>query len=249
METSNGVVVMDAGADIGRALAVGFAADGYRVTGLGAAAPALARTEALCQDGRFSGVIVDVSDPAALAAAFAAIEGESGPIEVLVCSAWAYPRTFFLDHTSEDWNSALIANVCGVANACRLVLPSMLERNAGRIVVMGSLADVRPIAAASVYSVSKGALHTLVKCLAAEIDADRYPNVLINEYNEGAVRTSLDPGGEEPSALYPRVKRLVDFPPGGPSGRMYLGDREIRLNESLKAKIRRLLLAPLSGRS
>jgi len=117
----------------------------------------------------------------------------------------------------------------------------MLERNAGRIINVGSLADINPIPASSAYSVSKGGLHSLTRALSAEIDRDRYPNVLINELNPGANKTKMSSTGQEPAEVYPWAKQLVDLPTGGPTGRMFLNGGEIRPGEGIKARIKRLL--------
>ena len=242
------VVITGAGTGIGRALAIGFTSDGCRVIGFGRTAATLEETQRLCSKELFSYKVADVSDDAAASAALAQVAAETGPIGVLICNAAVYPRVYFLDAPAADWAQALGINVCGVANCCHAVLPAMLARNAGRIVVFGSLADYNPIPASSVYSASKGALHALVRALASEIDRSRYPNVLINEFNPGATRTGMSDFGHDPALVYPWVKRLVDFPAGGPTGRMFICDREVFLNEGVKAKIKRRLLRAL-GRS
>jgi gluconate 5-dehydrogenase len=112
-------------------------------------------------------------------------------------------------------------------------------------VVIGSLADINPIPASSVYSASKAALHSLVRAIASEIDPQRYPNVLINEFMPNATRTAMSDHGDEPASLYPRVKRLVDLPAGGRSGAMFFRDKELRLNESPRARLRRAVLGLL----
>ncbi|MGA2411079.1 MAG: SDR family oxidoreductase [Candidatus Binataceae bacterium] len=236
------VVITGAGSGIGRALAAGFTSDGYVVAGLGRTASALEETMRLCKDNLFSYKVADVSDNAAVTAALAQIALEVGPIDVLICNAAVYPRAYFLEQPADEWTHALMINICGVANCCRAVLPAMLERHAGRIVVVGSFADAAPIPASSVYSTSKGALHALTKALSAEIDSHRYPNVLVNEFNPGSTRTAMNEGGHEPAAVYPSMKRLVEFPAGGPTGRIFLLDQEIRPREGLKGRIRNLLL-------
>jgi NAD(P)-dependent dehydrogenase (short-subunit alcohol dehydrogenase family) len=231
------IVITGAGSGIGRALAAGFAADAVRVVGLGRTAASLEETKSLCPPGVFSYRICDVSDERAVQEAFGHAAQDVGPVQALVCNAAIYPRTYFLDQTAEDWTRALMINVVGVANCCRQVLPGMLERNKGRIVILGSLADRGPIPGASAYSASKGALHVLAAGLAAEIDPRRFPDVLINELMPGAVRTSMSPQGHDPSEVYVWAKRLTDLPAGGPTGRMFNRDREIRPNDSCKARL------------
>jgi NAD(P)-dependent dehydrogenase (short-subunit alcohol dehydrogenase family) len=241
------LIVTGAGAGIGRALAIGFAQSGVRVVGVGRTAASLKETKALCGNYEFSYKLADVSNPRETTEAFAEVLEESGQIDGLICNAAVYPRIHFLDQPEEEWTRTLLINVCGVANCCRAVLPGMLERNQGRIVVIGSLADWNPISASSAYSASKGALHGLVRAIASEIDRERYPDVLINEFSPSATRTGMSDYGDDPVVVYERVKRLMDFPTGGPSGRLYYRDKELRPPEGVKAKAKRVLSHLLNG--
>jgi NAD(P)-dependent dehydrogenase (short-subunit alcohol dehydrogenase family) len=227
---------------------VGLARDGLRVAGLGRTESTLEETRDACPAGHFSYEVCDVSDDQAVQHAIHRIQSRLGPVDAMICNAAVYPRVHFLDQTGEEWAKTLLINVAGAANCCRWVLPSMLERNFGRIVILGSLADRRPIPGASAYSASKGALHVIAAGLAAEIDPRRFPNVLVNELLPGAVRTSMSVQGQEPEAVYPWVKRLIDLPEGGPTGRMFNRDREIHPNDSLKQRLVRLLI-PALGRN
>jgi NAD(P)-dependent dehydrogenase (short-subunit alcohol dehydrogenase family) len=224
---------------------MGFAKRGDRVVGLGRTAQTLEQTLALCAPDKFSFKVVDVTDSAAVEAAI----GGMNPVDAIICNAATYPRAYFLDQPADEWSRTILINVCGVANCCRAVLPRMLERNHGRIVIIGSLADLNPIPSASAYSVSKGALHALTRAISAEIDRQRYPDVLINEFNPSATRTAMSDGGDDPSATFPRIARLVDFPAGGPTGRSFMRDTEVRLNETPKGMVKRLLLRLLGRRS
>lgn len=248
MARSKTVVITGEINGISRALAAGFLADGDRVIGLGRSEWAVDESLANPRCGGFTFRTVDVSDPGATEAAFDQIAIEAGPIDVLITNAAVYPREFFVDQSPEDWNRTILINLCGVANCCRAVLPAMLARNHGRIVVIGSLADNHPIPASSAYSVSRAALHCLVRAIASEIDATTYPDVLINEHNPHVTR--LEPGGgaDETIGLYPRVRRLVDLPPGGASGRVFYRDKELRPKEGLKTQLRHALSPLLGGR-
>lgn len=239
--SSRVVVITGAGAGIGRALAKGFASDGFTVVGLGRTPESLNETGAGCAPGRFLPIVADVSEHAVVDRAIQSVLTSHGPIDALVCNAAVYPRVHFLDQPAEDWERALLINVCGVANCCRSVLPGMLERNHGRIVVVGSFADLNPIPASSAYAASKGAIHALVRALSSEIDRTYYPDVLINEFNPGVTQTSMSSYGDPPEAACPRVKKLVDFPSGGPTGRLFVQDREVVLNESLKRRLLRMV--------
>jgi NAD(P)-dependent dehydrogenase (short-subunit alcohol dehydrogenase family) len=233
------IVITGAGNGIGRALSIGFARDGFRVHGLGRNAGALAATQADCPAGAFSFSEADVADMDRVAAAMEDARKEAGPVFGLVCNAAVYPRIHFLDQSADDWRRALLINVDGVANCCRAALPEMLQRNCGRIVIVGSLASQTPIPGASIYSVSKGALHPLTIALSVEINRDRYPNVLVNEYLPSATRTSMSVAGEDPMESYPRVKALIELPSGGSTGRAYLRGQEYHFNRSPRAMLKR----------
>lgn len=232
------VVISGAGTGIGQALALGFARDGYRVIGLGRTEETLAKTKALAGTGNFDHRLLDVADPAAVQQTF----DEIGVIDILINNSAVYPRTYFLDQSIEDFDRTIRINLCGPANCIRAALPGMLDRNYGRVITVGSLADWWPIPAASAYSTSKGGVHALSKSIASEIDRARYPNVLVNELIPRATRTSMSSGGDSPEALYPLAKRIAEFPAGGPTGRMFNPDREIIANESLKARLKRMIL-------
>jgi NAD(P)-dependent dehydrogenase (short-subunit alcohol dehydrogenase family) len=236
-------VVTGGGSGIGRAIAHGLAAAGYRVAILGR------RTESLTETARVQPGItpfsLDVADASRCAAVLADVETQLGPVDILVANAAIYPRVHFLDQSPTSFEETMQINVHGVANAVRAVLPGMLARNAGRVIVMGSLADQNPLPGACAYSVSKGALHPLVRGIAMEIDRQRYPNVLVNELNPGATRTAMSASGHPPEAVYPLVQALIDQPSGGAHGRMFVQDHEVRPNEGPRRMLlRRLHLSP-----
>jgi len=234
------VALSGGGSGIGRAVARGLAAAGHPVAILGRRQAALEETAH--GHAGISVVPADIADSAAAAAAIALIEDTVGPVDIAIANAAIHPKGHFLDQDPDTFAQTLRINVEGVANFIRPVLPGMLARNCGRVVVMGSLADMNPLPGSVAYSVSKGALHTLVRGLAAEIDPVRYPNVLINEMSPGATRSGMGPtGGRPPEAALAGVQALIDLPAGTRSGRFFQDGREIRLGESWKGAVKRLL--------
>lgn len=234
------IAITGATGGIGGALVRQFHDAGYRVTAIGRSKPALETLGALGPEVFTHPA--DVADEAQCAAAFAAAAGALGPVDALVAAAAVYPKAFFLDMEPGHLAEVLRINVVGVANAVRAVLPGMLARNYGRVVVMGSLADLNPLPGSLAYSVSKGALHSLVRGIAGEIDRDRYPGVLVNEFNPGATRTAMSDHGNLPEDIFPALLPLVDCGSDGPHGRFFQAGREIRLNETWKAALKRAIL-------
>src|SRR5205814_10462355 len=98
------VLVTGGNRGIGLAIARAFAAQGDRVavTHRGSGAP----------DGLF-GVTCDITDPAAVDAAFGAVEAELGPVEVLVANAGITDDTLLLRMSEEQWARVVDTNLTG----------------------------------------------------------------------------------------------------------------------------------------
>lgn len=240
MSGKKSVAITGAAGGIGRALSRQFAAAGYAVAAIARGEGAMSELAALHPAIRF--YKGDVGDPASIEGALSAAVAELGPIDVLIANAAIHPRGWFLDQGPEVLEEVLRINVAGVANTIRTVLPAMLSRNHGRIVVMGSLADMNPRPPSLAYAVSKGALHSLVRGIALEIDRDRYPDVLINEFSPGATRTSMSSYGNEPDDIFPMLRPLVECGADGPHGAFFQEGRQIRIGESWKRALKRFVL-------
>ena len=89
---------------------------------------------------------------------------------------------------AKQWAEVLETNVLGVMHACRAVLPQMIERRSGKIIVLSGpgAADARPNFA--VFAASKAAVVRLVETLAEEV---REHNVQVNAISPGGTYTSM----------------------------------------------------------
>jgi NAD(P)-dependent dehydrogenase (short-subunit alcohol dehydrogenase family) len=236
------IVVTGAGDGLGRALARAAVARGDIVAGLGRTAATLQETGAGLPAERYGWHVADVADWAQVERAVAAILECHGRIDALFANAAVYPRSSLLDHAPADWMHVQAINVGGVLHACRAVLPDMMARGSGRIVVLGSFADVSPIPNTSAYAVSKGALHPLVKAIANEL-GDAYPDLLVNEWVPGELATGMGkPEGIAPAQAARWGMDMLDLPAGGPTGRLFLHDKLFPPPPSLKRRILNRLL-------
>lgn len=236
-------LVTGAGSGIGRAVARALHARGDHVILCGRSADGLVET--LPVSDRVRHAVADVSDHGALQAAVTAAEGDLGPVSVAVLSAARNLQGHFLDMTPEDFDAMTAANITGVANVLRLVLPGMLEARYGRAVVIGTLADMNPLPGAVGYSATKGALHALVRGIAGEIDPTRYPDVLVNEMTPGPVQGRMADFGRTPEEVVPEILGLIDLPAGGATGGFFRQGKRIYLGESWRGSIKRRLKAML----
>jgi 2-hydroxycyclohexanecarboxyl-CoA dehydrogenase len=158
--TDRVAVVTGAGRGIGQRIAEVLAGNGARVAALDLEAPD--------HDG-ILGIACDVSDEAAVDAAFERIEAELDTVSVLVLNAGIYPIVPFEETTRELWDKTIAINLTGAFLCARRALPRMREQGYGRIVGIGSSAGKaggkRSVAA---YAASKAGLMTLMKSIANE---------------------------------------------------------------------------------
>ena len=93
-----------------------------------------------------------------------------GKIDILVNNAGGgSPAKPFVDKTEEDWDFDLDLNVRGVFNCTKTVLPYMIERRSGKIIIISSGAGKIGLPYHSTYSAAKGAVIAFTKSLALEV--------------------------------------------------------------------------------
>jgi 2-hydroxycyclohexanecarboxyl-CoA dehydrogenase len=166
------VIVTGATANIGRAIALDFAADGAKVAVVGRDEKAGARVvEEAVSRGAGGAVFIraDLIDPAAPAAILAAAEA-LGPVDVLVNNVGGNVGTgFFADTDPAGWDGDIDLNFKTNLRMTQAVLPGMIARNAGRIVNIGSTAGLVGDYQLAVYSAMKAAVHGFTRVLAKEV--------------------------------------------------------------------------------
>ncbi|MEV5765781.1 SDR family oxidoreductase [Micromonospora sp. NPDC052213] len=129
---------------------------------------------------------VDVSDRDAVHAAVTRVLAEHGRIDALVAGAAVQPRCDVVDMDPEQWRRTLAVNLDGVVWCAQAVLPDMIARRSGAILVFASGLATAGRAQASAYAASKGALVAFAKSLAAEVAEYR---IRVNTVFPGVVDT------------------------------------------------------------
>ncbi len=150
---------------IGAAVAEMFRAEGDDVFAIG-------RTE------------LDVTDEAAVTAWFADV----GPVDVLVNNAGVSSSAPLSRTTVEQWRSQMDVNAFGAFLCTRAVLPSMIERDSGRVVTVASVAGKAGFRYTAGYTASKHAAVGLMRAVAAEVTGT---GVTANAVCPGYVRTDM----------------------------------------------------------
>ena len=185
------VLVTGAGRGIGKRLAIGFAARGARV-GLLARSKAeldLCHLEIEHQGGSALRLRADTSDYEQVTAAVERMRVQFGlHPNVLICAAALLgPVGSFAESNPKNWNEVIQTNLTGTLNACRAVLPHMLERRSGKIILLaGGSPAARPNFA--LHEATKGALICFAEILSEEVN-DR--NVQVNCLAPGGTYTHM----------------------------------------------------------
>jgi NADP-dependent 3-hydroxy acid dehydrogenase YdfG len=172
------VVVTGASSGIGAACARAFEQQGDRLS-LGAR-----RADRLAEvaPGAFRHAL-DVLEPRSVERFLAAALAQHGPIDVLVNNAGlARGVEKIAEGTGEAWREMIETNVLGLLEVTRRVLPQMLARKHGHVVVIGSIAGHKAYAGGGVYCASKRALQPICEAMRLET------------LGSGVRVTSVDPG-------------------------------------------------------
>ncbi len=186
-----GVLITGAGRGIGKRLALGFATAGARVGLLARTQPELdlAKLEIEHAGGAALRLRADVRDFEKVSAAVERMGVVFGGVQVLIAAAAVQgPIGPFAEVKPKAWPELLETNILGVMHACRAVLPQMIARRSGKIIVIsgGGAADARP--GFSAYAASKAAIVRLIETLAEEV---RDHNVQANCLAPGGSYTSM----------------------------------------------------------
>jgi NAD(P)-dependent dehydrogenase (short-subunit alcohol dehydrogenase family) len=178
-------LVTGGGRGIGREIASTLVRAGATVTVLGRNRAPLDDAVA-AGSAHFAGV-ADVADQAAVGAAIAEAAGRQ-PIDILIANAGVAETAPFGKSDAAMFRRMLDVDFMGVVHAVQAVLPSMKEREYGRIVAIASTAGLKGYAYATAYGAAKHAVVGLVRSLALELANTR---VTVNAVCPGFTDTDL----------------------------------------------------------
>ncbi len=185
------VLVTGGNRGIGLAIAEAFAAQGDRVavTHRGSGAPA----------GLFA-VNCDITDPAAVDAAFAAVEAELGAVEVLVANAGITDDTLLMRMSEEQFSRVVETNLGGAWRCAKRAATKMVRARWGRMIFISSVVGLYGSAGQTNYAASKAGLVGLARSITRELGSR---NITANVVAPGFVATDMTAGlPEERQAAY-----------------------------------------------
>ena len=164
-------MVTGASRGIGRATALALADAGADVALASRGLAGLERVaEGVRRRGRRALVVpADVADRAQAAALVGSVSEEWGRVDIVVANAGVYVRSPVLELTAEDVERSLEVNFYGSLHPILAVLPQLVERRRGHVVVVSSLDGRRPLPGDGPYAIAKTALSGLVQVLRQEL--------------------------------------------------------------------------------
>jgi gluconate 5-dehydrogenase len=205
---------------LGRAMAEGLARAGAKViingTDAGRVDEAVAamRAEELAAEG----AAFDITDEAAITAAFARFDAEGTEIGVLVNNAGIQLRKPMVELTTAEWRKVIDANLTSAFVIGREAAKRMIPRGCGKIINIGSLTSAFARATIAPYTVSKGGIKMLTQAMAAEwaasgIQANAIgPGYMITDMNQALIDNPVFDSwvkGRTPSKRWGKPEELV----------------------------------------
>ena len=163
-------VVVGVGEGLGAALARRFAA-GYKVALIARSAEVISRTttEIRAEGGIALPIQSDATVEAQIAATYEQVTRELGPIEVLIYNGGRRPMGRLMETTPEVFESAWRLHTFGAFLWSRQVVPAMLSRGSGTILITGATAGIRPWPTSAGFAPAKFAVRGLAQVMARDL--------------------------------------------------------------------------------
>ncbi len=174
---------------IGRAVALGLAGEGARVSICARGETALKETAEQIRRQTGAEVLAtaaDVSTAAGVDQVVDATLAHFGRVDILVCNVGGPPPGTFFDFDDSAWEQAFQQILMSVVRLCRRVVPDMRRRKWGRIITITSMAVKEPRPDLILSNVLRAGVTSLVKTLAGELAPD---GILVNNVMPSAVLT------------------------------------------------------------
>jgi 3-oxoacyl-[acyl-carrier protein] reductase len=173
------VLVTGGNRGIGRAIAEAFVAQGDQV--------AVTSRSGDAPEGAFP-VHCEVTDAGSVDEAFAAVEEQQGPVEVLVANAGITRDTLLLRMSDEDWSDVVETNLGGSWRVAKRAAKGMLRLRRGRIVFISSVVGLLGSPGQVNYAASKSGLVGMARSIARELGSR---SITANVVAPGFIETDM----------------------------------------------------------
>lgn len=195
---------------IGAAIAKSLAEAGATVVGTATTQDGAEKITAALAGYGGRGVVLNVTDAAAIDAAVKDIEAKEGAITILVNNAGITRDTLLMRMKDDDWDAVMDTNLKSVFRLTRAVCRAMMKARFGRVVNIGSVVGSMGNAGQVNYAAAKAGLIGLTKSLAAELGSR---NITVNLVAPGFIDTDM-------TQALPQAQRekLIEMIPAGRLG-------------------------------
>ena len=180
--------VTGAGKGIGRQLALRLAEEGWIVAASSRTEADLKDLEAACPSHLIRGFPLDVTQAADTEEVVQQIETALGPLDLVVLNAGTHLPTPASEFSTSIFRRLVDTNLMGTVHGLSTIIPPMIARKSGRILVVASLAGYRGLPTAAAYGATKAALINMCEALRPELGKK---GVVLQLINPGFVKTPL----------------------------------------------------------
>ncbi len=180
---------------LGRAMAEGLARAGAKVIVNGTHAARVDEAVAAMREQGLAaeGATFDITDEAAITAAFARFDAAGVAIDILINNAGIQLRKPMVELTTAEWRKVIDTNLTSAFVVGREAARRMIPRGHGKVINIGSLTSELARATVAPYTVSKGGIKMLTQAMAAEwagngIQANAIgPGYMITDMNQALI--------------------------------------------------------------
>jgi gluconate 5-dehydrogenase len=189
--TGRTALVTGSSRGLGRAMAQGLAEAGAAVILNGANADRLAAAECEMRDGghQVRSACFDITDEAAIVAAFQQLDADGVAVDILVNNAGVQFRKPMIELDTADWRRVIETNLTSAFVVGREAAKRMIPRGRGKIINIGSLTSELARATVSPYTVAKGGIKMLTRAMTAEWAGH---NIQANAIGPGYMLTDMN---------------------------------------------------------
>jgi NAD(P)-dependent dehydrogenase (short-subunit alcohol dehydrogenase family) len=212
-------IVTGAGAGIGRAIALAFAAEGAKVVVADQAEETAHTTqhEIAASGGVALGQHADVSQLADLERLRQAALDAFGPVDIVVNNAGILRSAPLHEMSEAEWDRVQSVDLKSIFLAAKVFIPGMLERGQGKIINIASIAGLGGFSDIGAYSAAKGGQIALTREMAAEYAPHGInvnciaPGVIRTEMTRELLSSATGEAALEQSTPYPRLGKPTDI--------------------------------------
>ena len=207
------VFITGAGSGLGKALALRFAADGWRVavTDVDLAAASQTLSEVLSAGGSGFADVCNVTSEESFAAIAARLQREWNGVDVLVNNAGVATKGTVAESSIEQWQWVLNINLLGCVRGARAIVPLLTEQGSGHIVNIASFAGIANPPAMASYNAAKAAVISLSETLRHELEAQGVSVSVVcpSFFKTNLIATSRQASPEQGDEPSPQMDRIV----------------------------------------